>query len=265
MSQTTSFAAAFAEAFRTACEAHSPGQWTIAPRPDSQLSGVTASDLTIVILMQFQGDVEGGLYFCPDPTCTERILAGRNAGTNADSLAAWQTLCQEVAPELSRRLQSVLGDLQLAECVSTTLPQDVASVGDLEVRAQGAAPGTVGLLCDARLRTSLTARGLWPEAASSVALANKPNLQGDAPLDRVIDVPLAVTLRFGQRQLTLREVLELNTGSLVELDQQVEEPVHLMLGDRVIARGEVVIVDGNYGMRVTEVVENHVHRLTSRP
>ena len=77
-----------------------------------------------------------------------------------------------------------------------------------------------------------------------------------ATMERVIDVPLAVTIRFGQRQLTLRELLDLGTGSLLELDRQVEEPVDLMLGDRVIARGEVVIVDGNYGMRVTEVLEN---------
>ncbi|MGI4854671.1 MAG: flagellar motor switch protein FliN [Janthinobacterium lividum] len=74
-------------------------------------------------------------------------------------------------------------------------------------------------------------------------------------IDRVIDVPLHVTLRFGERRMRLHEVLELNTGSLVELDRQVEEPVDLMLGERVIARGEVVIVDGNYGLRVVEVVE----------
>ncbi len=79
--------------------------------------------------------------------------------------------------------------------------------------------------------------------------------QERTPLHRVIDVPLAVTIRFGQRHLTVRELLELSTGSLVELDRQVEEPVDLMLGERVVARGEVVIVDGNYGMRVTEVIE----------
>lgn len=74
-------------------------------------------------------------------------------------------------------------------------------------------------------------------------------------IDRVIDVPLTVTLRFGQREMRLRDVLELTTGSLVELDRQVEEPVDLMLGERVIARGEVVIVDGNYGLRIQQVVE----------
>jgi flagellar motor switch protein FliN/FliY len=64
---------------------------------------------------------------------------------------------------------------------------------------------------------------------------------------------LNVTLRFGQRQLTLREVLELTSGSVVELDRQVEEPVELILDGVVVARGEAVVIDGNYGLRVTEV------------
>ncbi len=85
-----------------------------------------------------------------------------------------------------------------------------------------------------------------------------------ATMDRVIDVPLSVTIRFGQRQLTLRELLELGTGSLLELDRQVEEPVDLMLGERVIARGEVVIVDGNYGLRVTEVLETQTRSAAAR-
>jgi flagellar motor switch protein FliN len=93
-------------------------------------------------------------------------------------------------------------------------------------------------------------------AASDELAAGETSDGSQTPISRVIDVPLTVTLRFGQRQLTVRELLELNTGSLVELDQQVEEPVHLMLGERVIARGEVVIVDGNYGIRVLEVVEH---------
>ncbi len=75
-------------------------------------------------------------------------------------------------------------------------------------------------------------------------------------IDRVMDVPLGVTLRFGQRTMPLREVLELAAGSLIELDRRVEEPVDLLIGERLLARGEVVIVDGNYGLRVSEVVGN---------
>lgn len=74
-------------------------------------------------------------------------------------------------------------------------------------------------------------------------------------LDLVMDVELNVTLRFGQRQLTLREVLDLSSGSVVELDRQVEESIELLLDGRVIARGEAVVVDGNYGLRVSEMVQ----------
>jgi flagellar motor switch protein FliN/FliY len=74
-------------------------------------------------------------------------------------------------------------------------------------------------------------------------------------LNLVMDVELNVTLRFGQRQLTLREVLELTSGSVVELDRQVEEPVELLLEGKVIARGEAVVIDGNYGLRVIEVLQ----------
>jgi flagellar motor switch protein FliN len=72
-------------------------------------------------------------------------------------------------------------------------------------------------------------------------------------LDLLMEVPLQVTLRFGERQLLLRDVLELSPGSVVELDRQVKEPAELLVTGRVVARGEVVIVDGNYGLRITEV------------
>jgi flagellar motor switch protein FliN/FliY len=73
-------------------------------------------------------------------------------------------------------------------------------------------------------------------------------------------VELNVSLRFGQRQLPLRDVLELTSGSVVELDRLVDEPVELLLDGKVVARGEAIIVDGNYGLRVTEVpqaIETH--------
>jgi flagellar motor switch protein FliN/FliY len=76
-----------------------------------------------------------------------------------------------------------------------------------------------------------------------------------ANLGLVMDVELSCTLRFGQRQLSLREILDLASGSVVELDRQVDEPVELVLDGRVVARGEAVIIDGNYGMRITQVLQ----------
>jgi flagellar motor switch protein FliN len=69
----------------------------------------------------------------------------------------------------------------------------------------------------------------------------------------VMDVELNVSVLFGQRQLPLRDVLALASGSVVELDRMVDEPVELLLDGKLIARGEAVIVDGNYGLRITEI------------
>jgi flagellar motor switch protein FliN len=74
-----------------------------------------------------------------------------------------------------------------------------------------------------------------------------------AKLGLLMDVELALTLRFGSRRLLLREVLDLNPGAVVELDRKVEEPVDVLLDGRLVARGEVVVMNGNYGVRVTEV------------
>lgn len=71
--------------------------------------------------------------------------------------------------------------------------------------------------------------------------------------DLLLDVELQVSLRFGRKEMLLKDILELSSGSVVELDRLIQEPVDLLLDHKVIARGEVVIVEGNYGVRVTEV------------
>ena len=99
------------------------------------------------------------------------------------------------------------------------------------------------------LASSLVSRSMPVETTEGSA----PNESEQINLDLVLEVELNVTVRFGQRQLTLREVLELTSGSVIELDRQVDEPVELLLDGKVIARGEAVVVDGNYGLRITEV------------
>jgi flagellar motor switch protein FliN len=73
----------------------------------------------------------------------------------------------------------------------------------------------------------------------------------ESNLDLLMDIELEVTLRFGQREMSLGDILNLSAGSVVELEQQVQDPVELLVGGRVIAWGEVVTVEGNYGLRVT--------------
>jgi flagellar motor switch protein FliN len=73
-------------------------------------------------------------------------------------------------------------------------------------------------------------------------------------LELLLDVKLDATIRFGQKQMLLRDILELHPGAAIALDRQVQEPVELLVGGRVVAQGEVVIVDGNYGLRITEIL-----------
>ena len=73
-------------------------------------------------------------------------------------------------------------------------------------------------------------------------------------LAMLLEVELELSVSFGRTELPLREILQLASGSIVELNRSVTDPVDVMVNDCVIARGDVVVVDGNYGIRVTEIV-----------
>ena len=85
----------------------------------------------------------------------------------------------------------------------------------------------------------------------------QPSAISDQPrnLDLLLEVELDASVRFGSRELELRELLELGPGDVVELDRHLSDPVDLIVGDKIVARGEVVLVNGNFGLRVTEVAE----------
>jgi flagellar motor switch protein FliN len=72
-------------------------------------------------------------------------------------------------------------------------------------------------------------------------------------VELLLDVELAASLRFGSREISLAEILDLGPGDVVQLDRHVADPVDLVVGDKIVARGEVVLVNGNFGLRVTEV------------
>jgi flagellar motor switch protein FliN/FliY len=73
-------------------------------------------------------------------------------------------------------------------------------------------------------------------------------------LDLVFDISMPVTVELGRTTMTVKELLQLRTGSVVELDQMAGEPISLYVRDVCFARGEVVVVDNNFGLRVTEII-----------
>jgi len=72
--------------------------------------------------------------------------------------------------------------------------------------------------------------------------------------DLLMEVELPVSVSFGRAQLPLRDVLKLNSGSIVELNRTISDPVEIIVNNCVIARGEVVVVEGNYGVRIQHVI-----------
>ena len=72
-------------------------------------------------------------------------------------------------------------------------------------------------------------------------------------LDVLLDIELPLTVRFGGTEMTFGEILSLDAGSVVEFDRAPEEPVELLVNGRVVARGEIVTVQGNYGVKITEI------------
>lgn len=78
-------------------------------------------------------------------------------------------------------------------------------------------------------------------------------------MDALLDVELPVTIRLGSAQVTFGDVLGFNGGSLVEFDRTPEEPVEVLINGRVVARGEMVTVQGNYGVRITEIASRGEH------
>jgi flagellar motor switch protein FliN/FliY len=73
-------------------------------------------------------------------------------------------------------------------------------------------------------------------------------------LNLVLDVPVSLTIELGSCQLPMREVLQLSVGSVVQLEKAADAPVELSVNGKLIARGEVVVIEDRYGVKITEVI-----------
>ena len=75
-----------------------------------------------------------------------------------------------------------------------------------------------------------------------------------ANLDILLDVPVGLTVELGGCKLPMRDVLNLNVGSVVQLDKVADAPVELHVNDKLVARGEVVVVENRFGIKITELL-----------
>jgi flagellar motor switch protein FliN/FliY len=134
-----------------------------------------------------------------------------------------------------------------APAASATFTVQLSGCGEPAVRIFGAVSDPVLNLLAAPEEPQ------QPTAASTTE--NLPVPSGVPPaLQLLMDVELPVSVSFGRAQLQIKDVVKLASGSILELNRGVSEPVEVIVNNCVIARGEVVVVEGNYGVRIDEII-----------
>ncbi len=256
------FATIFAQLLARVLSTTGGAEWKIgvAEPPSATLPAIQKP---VIYCLRFGGRLQGSCYVLFSQADLALLAGGERAAAAAkdpDMVAGEEALAADPERVLGERMRSLAEAIPEAlaashgQVTAVAEPADVLdplAVHAMELKAGDAQGSSTVILLhvDPALVASLAAAG---QAAPPPVNLNSSAVQ--ANLGLVMDVELSCTLRFGQRQLSLREILDLASGSVVELDRQVDEPVELMLDGRVIARGEAVIIDGNYGLRVTQVL-----------
>lgn len=101
---------------------------------------------------------------------------------------------------------------------------------------------------------NVVASGVPVQNAQFAPLTNEPVEVNAANISLIQDVPLQVTVELGRTKKSIREILEFSTGSIIELDKLAGEPVDIHVNGQLTAKGEVVVIDENFGVRITEIV-----------
>ena len=136
----------------------------------------------------------------------------------------------------------------------TAMPFQITMAGTFPLSFELAAPASwaAALAGSPKAGTALAAAGgagEGPGDNAGVALA-----QHSRTFDLLLDVELPVSISFGRALVPLREVAKLTSGSVVELNRTVSDPVEIIVNNCVIARGEVVVIEGNYGVRIQQII-----------
>jgi flagellar motor switch protein FliN len=205
------------------------------------------------------GDMAGRFAVVLDATVLDTPLVGEGM----DQKAGWGELLREVA-------ESAVGELLAATGKKCRIDTFEATSGEAKisrafqlksadkawtilVRDEVRAPQVAK--ADPAMAEPIKPNPIKPDPAKaaqpSPASAVPPGISPGIEL--LLDIELDAALRFGCREMPLGEILDLGPGDVVQLDRHIADPVDLIVGDKIVARGEVVLINGNFGLRITEV------------
>ena len=179
---------------------------------------------------------------------TARILALDGEAMEPVVIDTLKEVCAQAAGALVQ--EPPFTDVKLAtETVRRATPQVPADATLLEI--------VIGAGESLRLRVWGRIEMLQAQAVVRAPLESAPPAAlavGDSKLDVILDIDLPLVVRFGRTEMPLRTVAGLGPGSVIDLGRAPDEPVEILVSSQVVARGEVVVVGGNYGVRITDVV-----------
>jgi len=150
-------------------------------------------------------------------------------------------------------------DLNQEDLASALLIEHQESIGTQNAPARLPTPnGGGGTEANPAGKTaSAAAHAAAHAAAQTPARSHQSTTTGFADqvmnVNLLVEVPLQITVELGRSRMTVREILDLKQGSVIELNRTAGDPVDVFVNDHLVARGEVVVVDDNFGVRITEI------------
>jgi flagellar motor switch protein FliN/FliY len=216
----------------------------VAGEPQLTEMGSADADFTgQSFVAEISGALTGSFAVILDP----EILHAPLLGEGIDQLAAWAELLREVAEAAAGELLAASGKLCRIDAFRTSESTGAGARGFL-LNSPGSS-WTVAVQDNLQgvAEKILPAQDVEKVAEPARAVEINPGVE------LLLDVELEAALRFGCREMLLGEILKLGPGDVVELDRHVTDPVDLVIGDKIVARGEVVLINGNFGLRVSEV------------
>lgn len=190
-----------------------------------------------------------------DDSSLDQVWSPGSTGGEEDDLEAQMAAAMEAegslgggADDLESQMAATMaleangGDLDLEAQMTQAMDEeglsdigDALDLGDQEVESPGLAEGPVKPLKFPQLHPS--DEGIDSES-----------------IDRLMDVSLNVSVELGRKQMLIKEILGLGPGKIIELDKLAGEPVDLLVNGKLLAKGEVVVVDENFGVRITDLI-----------
>lgn len=237
------FVEVFCQAAQSVLSQCSGQEWKVQVDEGSEQGGEAC------ILFRASGGLAGEMALELDAGTSRGLaeaLLGQAAGSEAEEHDSVAELCRQVLGVTATALRTRFSEVSFA--VTTDAPQwQPETKVHCRIDKSGWS-GTATILFSEALMAAIQAHAIETDHPALAKAQEARNL------DLLLDVQLGIRLRFGSRRMKLREILELQPGSVVELDRQVQEPVDLLVDSKLIGRGEVVVADGRYGLRVGEVV-----------